>query len=142
MDLIAAERGWMETETLRRLPRRERARYAQLEALLLEHGGERMVICPDEHRDLLIMRGALCEEPVVLRPGTPRQCHTNVARLARDEGVLACTGYALSADGLWRSHSWARSSAGQLVETTEVREMYFGILLEDYLRREFILCNA
>jgi hypothetical protein len=35
------------------------------------------------------------------------------------------SGYALSVDGVWRQHSWARDERG-IIETTEVRVAYFG----------------
>ena len=40
------------------------------------------------------------------------------------------TGYALSDDGLWRSHSWVVTDE-VLYETTVARELYFGIELEE-----------
>ena len=41
------------------------------------------------------------------------------------------TGYALSEDGLWRSHSWGLTQARNravIIETTVSRERYFGVM--------------
>lgn len=63
----------------------------------------------------------------VFKRGKPVNCHANVARLClQDEGVIPVTGYALSADGLWRSHSWAVKD-GRVIETTQRRVGYFGV---------------
>lgn len=35
-------------------------------------------------------------------------------------------GYAMSKDGLWRFHSWGKTGTGEIIETTEPREKYFG----------------
>ncbi len=60
------------------------------------------------------------------------RCHENVAAVwkARRFGIIAiATGYALSEDGVWRVHSWGTLPDG-VVETTEARLKYFGIVLE------------
>ncbi len=59
-------------------------------------------------------------------------CHQNVASLWKSpkRGIIGvATGYALSEDGLWRQHSWGLLRDGVL-ETTERRDKYFGILLQ------------
>ena len=58
------------------------------------------------------------------------QCHENSRALSVRYPKLyqAETGYALSADGTWRPHSWVWDvQKAQIVETTELRTKYFGI---------------
>jgi hypothetical protein len=69
-------------------------------------------------------------------PGRKRMrsgaCHANISYLwmrRRRYMVGIGTGYALSADGLWRQHSWGVRRQG-ILETTAPREKYFGILLQ------------
>ncbi|GAA4476442.1 hypothetical protein GCM10023170_099220 [Phytohabitans houttuyneae] len=58
------------------------------------------------------------------------ECHRNVAELWIDGAIEAIgTGYALSADELWRQHSWGVDVGGVLVETTDERCAYMGIVL-------------
>jgi len=59
-------------------------------------------------------------------------CHENVAELWLEKATGVSDigiGYALSEDGLWRQHSWAVQKT-DIIETTEERVKYFGILLE------------
>ncbi|MEU7909030.1 hypothetical protein [Actinoplanes sp. NPDC049118] len=69
---------------------------------------------------------------VRLADGDVGECHGNVAALWID-GALASigTGYALSEDQLWRQHSWGVDTDGALVETTEERRAYVGIVLSE-----------
>jgi hypothetical protein len=57
--------------------------------------------------------------------------HQNVAELWIQslEMKNICTGFALAPDGYWKRHSWLTSVSGQLVETTIVKEKYFGVVL-------------
>lgn len=62
-------------------------------------------------------------------------CHKNAAELhLRDpENAVVCTGYALSSDGMWRTHSWALRREGErqaVYETTCARSMYHGVVLD------------
>jgi hypothetical protein len=57
-------------------------------------------------------------------------CHANSIKLARKDLNLHQRemGFALSADGCWRPHSWVwDSTKNQIVETTELRNKYFGV---------------
>jgi hypothetical protein len=52
--------------------------------------------------------------------------------------LQACTGYALSKDGIWRSHSWCFDrKTYRVVETTKKRVAYHGTVLsrKEILRR-------
>lgn len=56
-------------------------------------------------------------------------CHENCAQLLKQNKIESCVfGYALSDDGLFRSHSWGLKD-GQIVETTEERLLYFGYII-------------
>ena len=52
-------------------------------------------------------------------------CHSNAAQLLRSGQVKHMVkGFALSADNLWRHHSWGVRADGTIVETTEPRLIY------------------
>jgi hypothetical protein len=78
-------------------------------------------------KDILLIRGANC------------RCHQNVLCLSEASPDLkVCTGYALSKDGIWRSHSWCfDQSIHRIVETTRKRVAYHGAVLkrQQVLRR-------
>lgn len=77
----------------------------------------------------------------IRRKGRVSSCHSNVARLAEAGKARIATGYALN-EGLWRQHSWGISPGGKVIETTEPREAYFGILLEGEAAEDFIFYNV
>ena len=53
------------------------------------------------------------------------RCHDNSLQLYLSGKVVEIrSGYALSADGLWRHHSWCIDSDGRIVETTVPRLVY------------------
>jgi hypothetical protein len=87
---------------------------------------------PDPDVDSLLVNGSVIEAAVHLAEMAENSCHWNVASLwleRKEELVAVATGYALSADGLWRQHSWGmRRNA--IFETTVVRTCYFGLLME------------
>lgn len=100
--------------------------------LVLGHGGRLVVppLSPDPMLGFLAERARLWDNPVAHRPLRRSECHGNAVGLWRQGDAVAIgTGYALSDDGLWRSHSWALSPEGELVETTMEREAYFGVEL-------------
>ena len=76
--------------------------------------------------------------------GEPSRCHENAQLYARlHPAAIWWTGLALSDDGLWRSHSWAMTSHGALIETTQKRLRYFGIpaALDPVFADEFSLSD-
>jgi hypothetical protein len=100
---------------------------------LLAIGGERVVVPHDDPQvagflmELVVDHGRSFDAGEVhVEEGEPSDCHANVVRLWREGRGSICTGFALSPDGLWRGHSWLRTQAGTLVETTLVRDAYFG----------------
>jgi hypothetical protein len=115
---------------------------ASLEPLkekLLSFGGQAVVLHSDEphlhdeepHLQQIIERGYIEDgaNPLLAR-GAQSACHYNAYRLwlAQPEKTILCTGYALSDDGVWRQHSWAKYN-GRIVETTVPRVAYFGFEL-------------
>jgi hypothetical protein len=97
-------------------------------------GGVELVAPPyaDTTVRLLIERGFVMSGPVKRAPMLTSACHENVAHLwaVNARGIIGIgTGYALSADSLWRQHSWGIGREG-LLETTVRYERYFGILLQ------------
>lgn len=99
---------------------------------------------PSKEKDLtkLLERGEFFHRPIEFIKGEASECHANTARLY-EEGVLdyIVTGYALSDDGLWRQHSWGIGHDGQIIETTEPRENYYGFALRNDEAVEFCAFN-
>ena len=116
-----------------------------LKSLLLKIGGEYLVAPPkfDPDIPMLLRNGFVMSGEIKAKIMRTSMCHQNVAAAWRNHktGVVAiATGYALSDDGLWRQHSWGILRYG-ILETTEVRIRYFGILLQDARADEFAEAN-
>ena len=109
------------------------AAWQRFAATLLAIGGTDVVPpgSADPLVDLLRTEGGVVPAPdVVPRAGEPGDCHVNAVRLWRTGDAVAIgTGYALSADGLWREHSWGVDAAGRIVETTAERVTYYGVTM-------------
>jgi hypothetical protein len=106
----------------------------RLKAMLLRLGGEFLVAPPKPDGDvpMLLEQGFLTSGATKLKVMKSSSCHQNVASVwtKRKFGIVGiATGYALSGDGLWRQHSWGILRDGVL-ETTEARLKYFGIVLQ------------
>lgn len=106
----------------------------RLKALLLRLGGDFLVAPPRPDQDVLLLleQGFLTSGPTRLKVMKSSSCHQNVASIwtKRKFGIVGiATGYALSDDGLWRQHTWGILRDGVL-ETTEPRSKYFGIVLQ------------
>jgi hypothetical protein len=117
----------------------------KLKVLLLRLGGEFLVAPPffDQDVPTLLEAGFLMSGPITLKIMKSSMCHQNVASVwkGRRFGIVGvATGYALSDDGLWRQHSWGVLRNGVL-ETTEARLKYFGILLQSTRADHFAECN-
>lgn len=80
------------------------------------------------------------QKRVKLVKGMTNHCHQNSAcfwkanryRLTGSLGLA--TGYALSEDGMWRQHTWCvwkKPRSYQIVETTTLRELYYGVCMLD-----------
>ncbi len=92
---------------------------------------------------MLLQSGFLIGGTIVVKPMKRSSCHQNISALwqGRRHGIVGiATGYALSEDGPWRQHSWGLLRDGVL-ETTETRLKYFGIVLQGKKADKFAQCN-
>ena len=113
---------------------------------LLAVGGDHVVLWVQEPDLYAILdRGEIQSgDRALLVDGQPSQCHSNSAALwlSDPERFRLRTGWALSKDGLWRQHSWVDDvDNGHVVETTELRELYYGFRMTDAEAREFAIEN-
>jgi hypothetical protein len=109
--------------------------FEDLGTRLLAMGGDELVITPLEDQwaarakesEILLEQGECLEgKSAILVPGEPSECGMNTLRLvSKGEIASLVCGWALS-DGLWRDHFWGVSHDAKIVETTEVRSLYFG----------------
>jgi len=116
-----------------------------LSTLLLRFGGDFLVAPPKPDADIapLLERGFLTFGPIKMQIMNDSSCHQNVSAVWRNRGhgiVAIATGYALSEDGLWRQHSWGILRDG-ILETTEERSKYFGIVLQGEDADDFAAAN-
>src|ERR1700729_4074230 len=120
---MGASRVKFLTEKIEALPKHLKP----LEEKLLKLGGSFALIVPNEpdHEKLITSGETLIGKDAKLVKGEKSHCHQNVARrfLKDTKHVKVMTGYALSDDGIWRSHSWALKG-NQILETTEPRVQY------------------
>lgn len=110
---------------------RNESAHRDVMAKCLSFGGE-AVCMPSEDVDILdiIENGVFIygDNADVFKMKTSR-CHENAEALVNSnpDRYIAMTGYALSEDGVWRSHSWVIDKEhAKLVETTVPRVAYFG----------------
>ena len=110
---------------------------------LLELGGAEVCV-PFTERDssYLFREGKLMPiKNLSFQLGEEGECHSNSADLWRQnkKNMDMATGYALTEeDNMWRQHSWVSHKAGYLIETTEPRIMYFGVVLRGIRRYIFL----
>lgn len=90
--------------------------------------------------DLILKYGQLLYSGynAVINPFTDySNCHSSSQKFyfANRKSTKVCTGYALSEDGLWRSHSWILlMGKNNIIECTPTRRLvYYGIVLPDEL---------
>lgn len=115
---------------------RSGAALARLADRLLEIGGESLIVPIDNPVlveavvPLLLRVGhAFDASRAILEPGEPSECRANSVRLWSAGRGTICTGYALSG-GMWRSHTWVEDRRGRVIETTGLRDAYFGYELD------------
>lgn len=140
----SAERTPWELGNIAALSADDRRRWVALEQRLVGLGGARVVVTGiDEDLDELLDRGVMFDAAgAVLQRSRMSQCHENAAVLAAEGRVRIATGYALSDDGIWRQHSWVVGRHDDiLIETTERREAYFGVLLDEAAQRRFMFAH-
>lgn len=75
--------------------------------------------------------------------GEECQCHKNSAGIweQNKDKTTICTGYALSADGMWRQHSWLihrKPRSNRIVETTRLRILYYGFAMTPEMCERFV----
>ena len=103
-----------------------------LQDRLLSLDGDWVALEPEPDLEELLNKGQITKGKVICKPMAPCQCHRNCAQYW-DEHSKTCkiaTGWALSTDGIWRQHTWILKSKA-IIETTELRTLYYGIILRD-----------
>jgi hypothetical protein len=88
-----------------------------------------IVATPNEHIPIknILENGKIFQLVPIVDSFENSRCHDNCDKLyAHKQVANVCTGFALSADGLWRYHSWAIDFDNFIIETTEERLLYFG----------------
>jgi len=122
----------MQNNEKRRQAARARKSSRALRAKLLSLGGTDVVPLPDPHSEVLLQRGQVMGgKPCKKVRGEAMRCLFTAALrcFADPRACQIATGYGLTADGLWRPHSWLWDGK-RVVETTAVREIYFGVILD------------
>lgn len=104
-----------------------------LQDKLLVVGGDWVSLQPEPDRAKLLKEGKVMDAPVQMMKRDQSRCHSNCAKLwdQYPGAFKIATGWALSADGIWRQHSWLLRQDDTIIETTEPRVKYFGVLLND-----------
>ena len=126
-----------------------------LHDLLLSHGGEYTLLpVKEEDLDKLLTRGYIQSGwGARMSKGEGSRCHANSAFLwdANRKHAAIVTGYGLSADGIWRQHTWVvnvddcvhkRKKLFRIYETTVKRKLYFGYRMTDAEAIQFLDDNA
>jgi hypothetical protein len=144
---IEAEIGFVNMPTARAIEDPEWAKWAQtktektlekmpeLKALqdkLLHIGGDWVALQPEPDLEALLKKGQLAKGNLIFKPMAPCKCHSNCAQFW-DKHSKTCriaTGWALGSDGIWRQHTWILKGK-TIIETTEPRTLYYGIILRD-----------
>jgi hypothetical protein len=90
-------------------------------------------------KTLALLGQVLPGDSIELRKGRERACHANSVALWLGDKVnhRLATGFGLSGDQIWRRHSWVIARDNKIIETTQTREKYFGLLLEDDSAEQF-----
>ena len=122
------------------------SRMIDLHHKLLSFGGSETCF-PVIEEDLvkILERGQLwLGDKTKMMKGRASQCHSNSCELYENNKntheVAIATGYALSADGLWRQHSWLvqrNTRSINIIETTVKRVLYFGFIMTEDEAEEF-----
>jgi hypothetical protein len=109
---------------------------------MLEAGGDLVLWVPGD-RDVQnwIERGQIIHsENLVCKPGLPNDCRANSARYWQKHNARCSivTGYGLSADGMWRQHTFLTQADETVIETTVPRKLYFEYRLEPAEAWQFV----
>jgi hypothetical protein len=132
---------WAQTKTEKTL--KTMPELKPLQDRLLTFGGDWVALQPEPDLTDLLNKGQLIKGNVILKPMAPCQCHRNCAKIwdKNPKNYKIATGWALSADGIWRQHTWILKGKA-VIETTEPRTMYYGIILEDKEANNFWFQNC
>lgn len=103
-----------------------------LQDRLLSIGGDWVALEPECDLEALLKEGRIIEGKVILKSMEKCKCHSNCAKLwsKNPKNNRIATGWALSDDGIWRQHTWIHKGK-TIIETTEPRTLYFGMVLRD-----------
>lgn len=116
---------------------------AKLYDRLLSIHGFAVALSDEPDIEKLLSRGIVLDgRQAKMVAGKPIQCHTNAALLWKQdpERTVLMTGWAMSEDGVWRQHSWARKGK-VILETTNPRLIYFGFEMTPEESVEFCRYN-
>lgn len=118
--------------------------------LLAIGGSETCFPCFEPDMEAILFRGRYFSGKSKMMKGKPCQCHSNSCKLwvknHEEHDVAICTGYALSADGMWRQHSWLiwrqkDENKETVIETTKKRKAYYGFVMTKDEAIDFISKN-
>lgn len=103
---------------------------------LLSIGGEKVVMFFMDTDNYRLAKAELTryDLPIELKKMRDSDCHNNTLRLWNKGRKIykVVTGYGLSDDGIWRSHSWVIRNGDTLIETTIPRDIYVGVEYDWY----------
>lgn len=122
-------------DRLKAFPIEDQDKFSFLQLKLMDIAPGSLVVVWEMDRDLdeIINSGEVIDGTPIYKRMTPSHCHDNVAMLClSDSSITHQTGYGLSEDGLWRSHSWGfevKRGKKRIIETTCKRLIYFGVSL-------------
>lgn len=113
-----------------------------LQDRLLLFGGDWVALQFEPDLESLLDEGKLIHGNVVFNRMEPCKCHKNCAQIwdRYPKIYKIATGWALSEDGIWRQHTWLMEEK-TIIETTERRLLYYGIVLGDAEANNFWLIN-
>ena len=113
-----------------------------LQDKLLLLGGDWVALEPECDAEALLNKGRLFKGRITFKRMASHNCHGNCAQLwiNKPDTYKIATGWALSNDGIWRQHSWLLKR-NAIIETTEPRAMYYGIVLDFEAAANFSCAN-
>ena len=114
-----------------------------LQDRLLSLGGDWVALEPEFDLESLLEKGRLFKGKIILKRMSPLNCHRNCCELWEKNPRTSkiASGWALSIDGIWRQHTWLLKDKA-IIETTEARTMYYGVVLSDRQATNFWCQNC
>ena len=113
-----------------------------LQDKLLLLGGDWVALEPECDAEAFLNKGRLFKGRITFKRMASHNYHGNCAQLwiNKPDTYKIATGWALSNDGIWRQHSWLLKR-NAIIETTEPRTMYYGIVLDFEAAANFSCAN-